>query len=233
MINNTITKIKKTTSDLLLQKWKLALIVPVYFLIYIPWFRYIERINTATSRYHIIHMKLDDYVPFCEYFVIPYFLWFAYIAVVVIATFFTDDREYLRCCTFLFVGMTIFLIISTLYPNGQLLRPHVFENQNLFTYLTGYLYSIDTPTNLFPSIHVFNSIGVHITVRRNKVLREIKWIQITSFIICVSIILSTVFLKQHSMFDLITAFIMAIVLYPLVYLVDYSHVRQQRKVPQE
>jgi len=230
---NTITKIKKPTSDLLLQKWKLALIVPVYFLIYAPWFRYIERINTATSGYHIIHMKIDDYIPFCEYFVIPYFIWFAYIAIVIIISFFTDDREYLRCCTFIFVGMTIFLIISTLYPNGQLLRPHVFRNQNIFTYLTKYLYSIDTPTNLFPSIHVFNSIGIHIAVRRNKVLNKIKWVQITSFIICISIILSTVFLKQHSMFDLITAFIMAIVLYPLVYLVDYSSVHQQRKVPQE
>ncbi len=36
-------------------------------------------------------------------------------------------------------------------------------------------------------------------------------------ILCASIILSTTFLKQHSMFDVLTAFGMAAVMYVLVY----------------
>ena len=26
-----------------------------------------------------MHVALDDYIPFCEYFVIPYLMWFLYV----------------------------------------------------------------------------------------------------------------------------------------------------------
>ncbi len=221
------------TAKYLLQKLKIALIVPAYFMIYMPWFMYIERMNSATSRFHIIHMAIDDYIPFCEYFVIPYFIWFAYMVVGVLYCLFTDEKVFKRTCAFLFIGMTIFLIVSTIYPNGHRLRPQIFEQTNIFTQLTAYLYSIDTPTNLFPSIHVFNSIGVHIALCHNQALAKIKWAKIGSFVICSSIVLSTVFLKQHSMFDVLTAFAMAFLLYPLAYKTDYSPAHQRKKIPQE
>lgn len=39
-------------------------------------------------------------------------------------------------------------------------------------------------------------------------------------ILCVSIILSTMFIKQHSMFDVLMAFIMGAVMYAAVYYYD-------------
>lgn len=221
------------TKKILLQKLKIALIIPAYVMVYLPWFMYIERLNSVTSRYHIIHMAIDDYIPFCKYFVIPYFIWFAYMVVGVGFCLFTDEKEFKRSCAFLFTGMTIFLIVSTLYPNGHHLRPQVFAHNNIFTQLTAHLYSIDTPTNLFPSIHVFNSIGVHIALCHNQALAKIKWPKIVSFVICTSIVLSTVFLKQHSMFDMLTAFAMAFLLYPLVYKIDFSPAHHGKKVPQK
>ncbi|MCI8327279.1 MAG: phosphatase PAP2 family protein, partial [Lachnospiraceae bacterium] len=79
------------------------------------------------------------------------------------------------------------------------------------------LYKADTPTNLFPSIHVYNSLGVHFAITKSESLRNKKRIKALSFILCTSIILSTMFLKQHSFFDVITAFAMAAVLYGLIY----------------
>ena len=49
-----------------------------YFIIYLTWFGYLER--TVTTHYHLIHLPIDDYIPFCEYFVIPYIMWFGYVA---------------------------------------------------------------------------------------------------------------------------------------------------------
>ena len=49
-----------------------------YFIIYLLWFKSVE--TTVTSHFHVIHTALDDMIPFCEIFVIPYFLWFAYVA---------------------------------------------------------------------------------------------------------------------------------------------------------
>ena len=40
--------------------------------------------KTVTKQFKVIHMGIDDYIPFCEIFVVPYMLWFAYIAVTVL-----------------------------------------------------------------------------------------------------------------------------------------------------
>ena len=76
---------------------------------------------------------------------------------------------------------------------------------------------VDTPTNLFPSIHVYNSIGVHFSIMHSSRLKEKKWVRRGSFALMVSIVASTVFLKQHSVFDVITGCSMAVVMYTLVY----------------
>lgn len=209
------------------KKYKHAIPSIVYIIIYLVWFAYLEKTVVRPSR--LIHMKADDYIPFCEYFVIPYFLWFAYVAGAVIYFMFKNKQDYYRLCVFLYTGMTIFLLISTLWPNGHHLRPHVFEEENLFTMLVSSLYRADTPTNLWPSIHVYNSIGVHIAVLKNAKLRKNAGIHISSLILCTSIILSTVFLKQHSLFDVITGFIMAAIMYLVVYSYDIVTIYQMRR----
>ena len=57
----------------LLKRYKHILIIPAYAVFYLLGFFWLE--NKVTKNYHIIHMPLDDMIPFCEYFVIPYFLW--------------------------------------------------------------------------------------------------------------------------------------------------------------
>lgn len=202
----------------LYHKYHHAIPLLLYGLLYGIWFRYLEQ--TVTRDYQVIHMPLDDYIPFCELFIIPYFLWFLYIAVVIAYFFFKDKNDYYKVCIFLAVGMTVFLVISTLFPNGHHLRPALMPRDNLFTRLTAHLYSIDTPTNLWPSIHVYNSLGAHLAIAKSRHFANKKWIRRGSLILCISIILSTVFLKQHSVFDVLTAFIMAAGMYGLVYRYD-------------
>ena len=78
--------------------------------------------------------------------------------------YFKNKDEYFKLCAMLFTGMTVFLVISTIYPNGHYLRPAYFEHNNIFIQMVKWLYATDTPTNLFPSVHVFNSIAVNIAV---------------------------------------------------------------------
>ena len=58
----------------------------LYFMIYLPWFGHLER--TVTTHFHVIHVALDDYIPFCEYFIIPYLLWFVYVFATLALLFF-------------------------------------------------------------------------------------------------------------------------------------------------
>ena len=162
-------------------------------------------------------MAVDDMIPFVEYFIVPYLLWFAYVAIAVMYFFFKNKNEYYRLCTFLFIGMTVFLVISTVYPNGHYLRPVSFPRDNIFTDLVRSLYRTDTPTNLFPSIHVYNSIGVNIAIWHSENFKQNKQIRYGSAVLMVSIILSTMFLKQHSVFDVITGIVFSVFMYALVY----------------
>lgn len=199
-------------------KYRHGIPLILYAVFYLTWFVYLEK--TVTKGYNVIYMKLDDYIPFCELFVIPYFLWFAYIVVVICYLLLKDKTEYYRAFVFLTTGMTIFLIVSTLWPNGHHLRPLVMPRDNIFTAWVSSLYGTDTATNLWPSIHVYNSIGAHIAIMKCKHLEKHKGIRIGSGILATSIVLSTVFIKQHSVFDVLTAFIMAAVMYVVVYKLD-------------
>lgn len=215
----------------ILLQYKHAIPLVSYLAIYLAWFFHIEQKKVAN--YQVIHMAIDDHIPFLEIFVIPYYLWFFYIAVVVLFFLFKDKDDYFRTCTFLFTGMTIFLIISTLFPNGHHLRPHVMPRDNFFTALVSMIYSADTPTNLWPSIHVYNSIGVHLAIVKSEHFKNKPVIRFGSLFLCVSIVLSTVFIKQHSVFDMMTAFILCFIMYVVVYrfdlLVAYRQYIAQKK----
>ncbi len=211
-------------------KYKHAIPLIIYGIIYLAWFGHLEK---TIDHYKIIHVALDDYIPFCEIFVIPYFLWFFYVAVVVAYFFLKDKDDYYKSCTFLFTGMTIFLLISTLWPNGQNLRPVIMPRDNIFTHMVAMLYKTDTPTNLWPSIHVYNSLGCHFAIMKSTHFEKKKGIRIASLILCSSIIMATMFIKQHSVYDVTTAFIMASIMYLIVYrsdlLLNIRHSYQNRK----
>lgn len=189
--------------------------VLLYAFIYMPWFLYLER-NTAGD-YYMMHSPLDDHIPFVEYFIVPYLLWFAFIAVTLAYFFFRDKTGFYRLCIFMFTGMTIFLVICTLFPNGQDLRPEAFPRHNIFTDLVGMVYEKDTPTNVLPSIHVFNSLAASFAIAHSRPLRQKRWVQPAAYTLAFLIILSTVFLKQHSVTDVLAAMVMAGIIYPFVY----------------
>lgn len=191
--------------------------VAVYMMIYIIWWAVLE--HREINHYYVIHMPLDDKIPFCEYFIIPYLLWFVYVSATVLYLFFKDDtrKDYHKCLVFLFTGMTIFLIISTFWPNGHNLRPTALSRNNIFTKLLIALWRIDTPTNLWPSIHVYNALGAHFAIRESRVFTHPKYLPGLSFCLTLSIILSTVLIKQHSLFDVLTALGLAGVMYIIVY----------------
>ena len=220
----SITKIKQ-----FILRYRHAWVL-LYSFIYMPWFCYLEK--HRFSHYYLIHSPLDDYIPFVEYFIVPYLLWFLFIAVTIAYFFFTDRKGYYQLTAFLFTGMTIFLIICTVFPNELNLRPHTFANDTVFTRLVQQLYSTDTPTNVLPSIHVYNSLGVHISVMNSERLRNQKWVRRSSFIIMVAICMSTVFLKQHSVVDVTGAMVLAYVMYQFVYGNAYvlSHRAERQKV---
>ena len=199
----------------------------LYMVGYLIVFQFLEK--TVTTNFHEIHIWIDDEIPFCEFFIVPYLMWFGFVAVTIVYFLFQDKKGYYKLITFLFTGMTIFLLVSYLYPNGHHLRPNIFARDNIFVDLVKMLYEADTDTNVLPSIHVYNSIGCYIAISKCPKLRSRKWIQAGSFALTVLIIMATMFLKQHSVIDVVAGMVMARIIYEIVYhyedYVDYEKKR--------
>ena len=64
------------------KKYRHGLVLSIYGIVYILAFRYLE--TRPIHGYHIVHTVFDDMIPFCEYFIIPYLLWFPYMLLAVI-----------------------------------------------------------------------------------------------------------------------------------------------------
>ncbi|MDO5541365.1 MAG: phosphatase PAP2 family protein [Eubacteriales bacterium] len=192
--------------------------VLIYMIFYMSVFAYVE--NRPNHHIHLLGNGYDDLIPFCEYFIVPYYLWFLYITMGVLffALVEKDRNQYYSLITNLCIGMTLFLIISLVWPNGHTLRPASFEKDTIFTRMVQGLYRIDTSTNIFPSIHVFNSVAVHSAISRCDYLKKNhRWLIHGSFVLCILIIASTLFLKQHTIIDVVTALLLNFTTYCLVY----------------
>lgn len=203
--------------------------ITIYALIYLLLFQYLEQ--RPIYQYHVIHTVFDDYIPFCEYFIVPYLLWFPYMFGAVAYFIFWNDnkREYYQLTKNLCMGMTIFLIVSFIYPNGHMLRPVTFEHDNIFVHMVQWLYASDTPTNILPSIHVFNSLAIHRAITSCQRLKDHRGIRMASWTLTLLIILSTMFLKQHSVVDVCLGATMAFAGYLIFYREKASEKQPSRR----
>ncbi len=209
-----------------LQNNKHALFI-IYLPIYLYCFNWLEARDNVPFR--DIHCAVDDWIPFCELFVIPYGIWFLYVLVVIVYLYFQKDHleDYYHCVITLILGMSTCLLIYYLFPNEQNLRPASFAHPNLLTDIVSFIYASDTKTNVLPSIHVYNSIAIHIAFATSHSFRNRHGWRIASLLLCSLICLSTMFLKQHSFLDVITGLLLYLFYSALVYkLIPY--LRQKR-----
>lgn len=193
-----------------LQKYKNIKYLIILFIIYLIGFMLLE--NKYSSRTIITSTLIDQYIPFNEYFVIPYLLWFIFIALGFAYFIFVDSHGFKRTCYYMFTGMFISLFIYFLFPNGQNLRV-TLSNDNIFQILVSFIYSIDSPTNVCPSIHVYNSVMMCVSLMKSKIFHQYHILEILTVILTIFICASTVFIKQHAFIDIIAALILALLVY--------------------
>ena len=180
------------------------------------WFYLLEQ--TVLQPEYWIHIRLDAYIPFVPMFVIPYIIWYVYVAIPACYLFWKSPREFTRMAMFLALGMLVACTVYTCFPNGQPLRPVIKNPRGLLRVAIYYLYAIDTPTNSAPSIHVVYSVAAHVAITRHNNRRQRnRWMNGASLLVAVSCIVSTVFIKQHSVVDLVLGLMLSAVLYLLIY----------------
>lgn len=151
----------------------------------------------------VVHCFLDDMVPFCEVFLIPYVLWYLWVAGSLLYFALYSIDSFLRLQRFLMVTQLAAMVIYILLPSRQELRPAAFPRDNWLTRGVGLLYAVDTNTNVCPSMHVAFSLGVaSVWLKEREASFLFKGLTVGfAMLVC----LSTVFLKQHSAVDFFAA----------------------------
>ncbi len=177
----------------------LLLYWPIYGLLFL----FVERFYPVQN-YITMYCSLDDKIPFCELFVIPYLFWFVYLIGMHLYTLFYDVDSFKKMMKFIIFTYTVTIVIYLLFPTCQELRPQQFERDNILTRFMTNFYQFDTNTNVCPSIHVIGTLAVLFTAFHCKGLRHIGW-RVAFTVSAVLICASTVFLKQHSVLDVLAA----------------------------
>ena len=149
-----------------------------------------------------ISSDLDAYIPFCAAFLIPYLAWFPLVPGMFWYFYKHEPESFLHVRRMAIIGLTICLAIYALFPNGQLLRRPIVGD-DILSQLVILLRKTDTPTNVCPSIHVFMTVNVALAGLRSRAMGTQRSRQAALLVLSVLICLSTVFLKQHSVVDLV------------------------------
>lgn len=189
----------------------LALYWPVYGALF-----YLLERAYQPDEYHVMYTPLDDLIPFCEWFVIPYVFWFAFLVGIHCWTAKYNAAAFKRLMAFVAISHTCTLLIFLLFPTCQQLRPPVFPRQNPLTQVVAFFYRIDTSTNVCPSLHVVGSMAVWYAARDAGLFSRRLYrlfFHLTTVLIC----LSTVFLKQHSVLDIAAGLLLSALVCRVVY----------------
>lgn len=179
---------------------KLLFFWPVFGLAFL----FLERFQPR-RHYAPMHCALDELIPFCEWALIPYLFWFVFLAGTLAYVFFFDVPAFRRMMRFVIVTYGITLVIYILFPTCQQLRPEAFARDNVLTRFVAWFYTFDTNTNVCPSLHVIGSAAAMLALRNCSALRDRPAWRRGAVAAAVCISLSTVFMKQHSVLDVLCA----------------------------
>lgn len=168
----------------------LVLLVAVFSL-YIP-------INWPWGAVHSLKTPLDQAIPLVPAFVISYlFLFFPWVAGLLLWTAARNARAFLRLVLAFLVALFI-AYVAYLFFQTAVARPEVIVHDP-FTRMLKWIYSTDHRYNAFPSSHTMLTTIMFLATAR---LIRPGW-KVLFGIVAVSIIASTLLIKQHYIADVL------------------------------
>ena len=171
--------------------------------------------------YHLITLSVDDKIPLIPFFIIFYVIWYPYIFISIYFIFKKDKYKFNELLKKVIACTIISDLCFIIYPT-MVTRPEITSYNSLLDFMLYVIYMADIPVNCFPSLHCIFALLVMYAVtfdkNMNKVFRIL--VGIISPLIC----LSTVFVKQHSVIDVVGAFFLSCIIY-----VDFKK-KNRRKI---
>jgi membrane-associated phospholipid phosphatase len=186
-------------------KYLLALaLIPLFNLCYFA-------LNSSSRGVRSLALGIDRAVPFIKEFGIPYMLWYPFIIMTMVYLCFNDRNTYFRVLSGILLGSVVCYIIFFFFQT-TVQRPQLAEN-DIFSRVVAFVYALDEPYNCFPSIHVLECYIVFRGVMTSKARNTA--VVILTGICSLVITLSTQFIKQHVILDIVGAVVLGEIVFIL------------------
>ncbi len=145
---------------------------------------------------HTAALAWDAFIPFLPGFLVPYLGCFLHW----VATFYllaADEDGFSRFFAGAVLGYVISMAVFLLWP-VTIARPDPAE-AGWWEWLYRIVCGVDSPLNLFPSIHCFAAWMCYLGVRRSPAVGV--WYRWFTLVMAITVFASTVFVKQHYIID--------------------------------
>ncbi len=159
---------------------------------------YFSRIFTSNAFHYDVSIPLDDKIPFVPAFIVFYLLAFVqWLVTLALCARESKDFCYKAVGADVFsklIVFLIFLVLPTSMTRGEI------EGNGIFELLTKLIYTLDSPDNLFPSLHCLDSwVCLRVVFRMKKMP---KWYKLSNAVMSLLIFASVVLVKQHLFLDI-------------------------------
>ena len=195
----------------MLKKEYKNMILILMTIVYQTFIYLIAKVSPFTN--HLLVSNLDLKIPFVSYFIYFYISWYIMLILVPYIMGKKDSDVLYKYVASMIIAITISGLIFIFYPT-TITRPEIIGN-TFSDIVISIIYAIDTPaTNCLPSIHCLCCFLFILGITESK---NVKWFSKTIIIIwSLLVIISTLFIKQHVLIDILASFILAILTYLFV-----------------
>lgn len=179
----------------------LAVVALLQFFLYEP-------LNFSHGRVHVLATWLDRLIPLVPIFVLPYLSLYLFLIATILILLSEPDRSQLR--QYLLATIFTLTVAYTFYGfyQTQVIRPAIVGHGYL-SHLVAFVYASDNPFNDFPSLHAALSFLSALFLYRPKLSRVV--LMVWGSLIAVS----TIFVKQHYVVDVLSGLALAVCSYYL------------------
>lgn len=223
---------KNTEMDISTNMQKIRIPREAAYLAYLPVYLLLFALaeKHITSGYWVSWCVMDDFIPFVKEFVAIYVLWYPLLVLLALWLLWKDRRAFAGYARAIIIGFTACIAIFFILPSGQNLRPAALEGGDVFSAMLRGIYSVDTNTNVLPSMHVVGTMAAIAAAFKTQSLRRPA--RIFVLVLGVLINASTVLIKQHSALDVFAGIALYALVHPCAYLLPERGIFKERRISQ-
>lgn len=171
-----------------------------------------SRLLTIGRAQHDLSLPLDARIPFLPWTISIYlgcmFFWFFIYRLIAFLPREKADRFYAANL----LGKAICFVVFVCYPTMFPYRPEV-TGSGVWNWLVRFLYTVDRPDNLFPSVHCFLGWLCWCGVRGDREV-PFAW-RAAAFVMALAVCASTLTMRQHVIVDVFAGILLSELCYAL------------------